>query len=69
MRLNYNSMKLSEFSAEFDILYNNIMSNIAPGLTEYEKSVFLTHAQEQLVIEIYSGQYKGEPFENSEVVR
>ena len=50
-------MKLSEFSAEFDILYNNIMSNIAPGLTEYEKSVFLTQAQEQLVIEIYSGQF------------
>lgn len=62
-------MKLSEFSAEFDILYNNISSNIAPGLTEYEKSVFLTQAQEQLVIEIYSGQYKGEPFENSEEVR
>lgn len=62
-------MKLTEFSAEFDLLYNNIMSNIAPGLTEYEKSVFLTQAQEQLIVEIYSGQYKGEPFENSEEVR
>lgn len=62
-------MTVEEFSAEFDLLYNNIMSNIAPGLTEYEKSVFLTQAQEQLVIEIYSGQYKGEPFESSEEVR
>lgn len=44
-----------EFSIEFDILYNNISSNKAPGLNEYEKSVFLTRAQEHLVTELYSG--------------
>jgi hypothetical protein len=33
-----------EFSDEFDIYYNNITSNQAPGLNEYEKSVFLTEA-------------------------
>jgi hypothetical protein len=38
-----------EFSAEFDILYNSVTSNAAPGLNEYEKSVFLTMAQEQIV--------------------
>lgn len=38
-----------EFSNEFDVLYNNIMSNAAPGLDEYEKSVFLTKAQEEIV--------------------
>ena len=38
-------MTTEEFSNEFDILYNNIMSNQAPGLDEYEKSVFLTKAQ------------------------
>ena len=38
-----------EFSNEFDVLYNNIMSNAAPGLNEYEKSVFLTKAQEEVV--------------------
>lgn len=38
-----------EFSNEFDILYNNIMSNAAPGLNEYEKSVFLTKAQDELI--------------------
>lgn len=48
-------MNIQEFSREFDILYNNIMSNQAPGLNEYEKSVFLTQAQEQLIREIYSG--------------
>ena len=38
-----------EFSNEFDVLYNNIMSNAAPGLNEYEKSVFLTKGQEEIV--------------------
>lgn len=38
-----------EFSDEFDILYNNIMSNAAPGLNGYEKSVFLTKAQEEII--------------------
>lgn len=42
-------MTTTEFSLEFDILYNNIMSDIAPGLNTYEKSVFLTKAQEELI--------------------
>lgn len=42
-------MTVSEFSDQFDVLYNNITSNQAPGLNEYEKSVFLTKAQEELV--------------------
>lgn len=55
-------MITQEFSSEFDILYNNIMSNQAPGLDEYEKSVFLTKAQEEIIIELYSGR---NPFNNS----
>lgn len=35
-------MELSEFSNEFDVHYNSITSNQAPGLDEYEKSVMLT---------------------------
>ena len=42
-------MTSSEFSNEFDVLYNNIMSNRAPGLDEYEKSVFLTKAQDEIL--------------------
>lgn len=42
-------MNLSEFNNEFDILYNNIMSNQAPGLDAYEKSVFLTMGQEDII--------------------
>lgn len=41
-------MTAVEFSDAFDVLYNNISSNAAPGLNEYEKSVFLTKAQEEL---------------------
>lgn len=38
-----------EFSNEFDVLYNSITSNQAPGLDEYEKSVFLTKAQDEII--------------------
>lgn len=47
-------MTVKEFSDQFDVLYNNITSNQAPGLTEYEKSVFLTKAQTQLVREYFN---------------
>ena len=42
-------MTNEEFSNEFDVLYNSITSNQAPGLDEYEKSVFLTKAQDEIV--------------------
>ena len=42
-------MTAIEFSDQFDVMYNNIMSNAAPGLNEYEKSVFLTKAQDEVV--------------------
>lgn len=44
-------MTVDEFKVEFDILYNNLASNAAPPLNDYEKSVFLTKAQEELVLE------------------
>lgn len=42
-------MTAVEMSDQFDVLYNNIMSNAAPGLNEYEKSVFLTKAQDEII--------------------
>lgn len=42
-------MTPTELSDRFDVLYNNIMSNAAPGLNEYEKSVFLTKAQSEII--------------------
>ena len=52
-------MTNSELSNEFDVLYNNITSNQAPGLNEYEKSVFLTKAQSQLVNEYFNNRTDG----------
>jgi hypothetical protein len=52
-------MTSSEFSNQFDLLYNNITSNQAPGLTEYEKSVFLTKAQSEVVKNYFSANSKG----------
>jgi len=42
-------MTTKEFSNEFDILYNSIATNAAPGIDLYEKSVFLTKAQDELI--------------------
>ena len=61
-------MTVQEFSNEFDILYNNIMSNQAPGLDDYEKSVFLTQAQEEFIIGVYSGRLL-QSFEETEEIR
>jgi hypothetical protein len=48
-------MTVAEFSNEFDILYDNISSSSAPGLDLYEKSVYLTTAQFELVKAAYCG--------------
>ena len=42
-------MFVEEMSDMLDVLYNNIASNAAPGLNEYEKSVLLTKAEYELV--------------------
>lgn len=47
-------MTNAEFSNQFDVLYNNIMSNQAPGLDEYEKSVFLTKAQNEITLAYFN---------------
>ena len=47
-------MTTAEFSNQFDVLYNNVMSNQAPGLDEYEKSVFLTKAQNEIVLSYFN---------------
>lgn len=42
-------MTIQEFSDGFDLLYSNVTSNQAPGLNEWEKSVFLTKAEKEIV--------------------
>ena len=69
-------MTNQEFSNEFDTLLNSYSKLEQFGkvgslaLDEYEKSQFLTTAQEQLILEYYSGRnQQGESFEQSEEVR
>ena len=52
-------MLISEFSDQFDVLYNNITSNQAPGLNEYEKSLFLTKAEKEIVKNYFTANSKG----------
>lgn len=52
-------MTAAEFKNEFNIAYNNIMSGAAAPLDDYEISVFLTKAQEEIVLSLYSGRPSG----------
>lgn len=72
-------MTTVEFSNEFDILlnsyrdlksYGNTESITSVELDEYEKSVLLTTAQEQIIKEYYTGKNVfGESFEEKEEIR
>lgn len=52
-------MTISEMSDQFDVLYNNITSNQAAGLNEYEKSLFLTKAEKEIVKNYFTANSKG----------
>lgn len=52
-------MTVEEMDNMFEVLYNNITSNQAPGLNAYEKSVFLTKAQDEIVKNYFNSKSKG----------
>lgn len=54
-------MNVTEFLDEFNVLYNNINSNQAPGLNEYQISVFMTKAQDELLKNLFVGESTGNP--------
>ncbi len=60
-------MTQTEFSNEFDIYYNSIASNSAPGLDLYEKSSYLTKSQLEIVKNYFNpkGNKYQEGFEDS----
>lgn len=63
-------MDKGEFITQFDIYYNSIASNTAPSVNNYEKSVFLTQAQKDIMIELYNGRnIAGLSFESTEEAR
>lgn len=70
-------MTCDEFSNEFDTLVNSYSTTNSFGKTsgtlefdEYEKSVFLTKAQEEVVVSLYNGKNPfGDSFEKTEETR
>lgn len=65
-------MTVEEFSNEFDVLLNSYSSmdnNVSINLDEYEKSVFLTKAQNDIVLETYGSDITGKSFEIDEKTR
>lgn len=56
-------MTAQEFSSEFDLLYNNVNSAQSPGLTEYEKSVFLTKAQDEIIKNYFTNVQGGNKYQ------
>ena len=49
----------NEWEERFDVLYNNITSNQAPGLDTYEKCVFLTKGQDEVLKNHFSSNSQG----------
>ena len=72
-------MKNDDFSTGFDTLVNSYATKLQPGdsapletpsFDEYEKSVFLTEAQEEIVVNLYNGKnIYGDSFESTEEIR
>lgn len=62
-------MEISQMAIAFDIYYNNITSNQAPGLNDYERSLFLTRAEHEIVKNYANisskGNGTGQGFDNS----
>lgn len=52
-------MSAEEMDNMFETLYNNIGSPQAPGLNAYEKSVFLTKAQDEILKNYFNPKSKG----------
>jgi hypothetical protein len=52
-------MLIQEMSDQFDVLFNNITSNQAPGLNGYEKSVFLTKAEKETIKNHFTANSRG----------
>lgn len=63
-------MSIEEINNEFDVIYENLSSGAAPNLNEYEKSLFLTRAQEELIRMYYNGaNVRYSSFESDEEAR
>lgn len=59
----------SEIRQKFNLQYNNIESGAAPGLNDYELSLYLTQAYKEVVYNAYSGNSKNESIDETERVK
>lgn len=62
-------MTIEEFSDEFDVLVQAYATDAPLVFDEYEKSVFLTRAQEDVVRGLYDGTLAGQSIEETEKLR
>ena len=58
-----------EFRELFNLKYNNVNSGQAPGLNDYDISLYLSDAQRQIIESFYSGSIKGYTYEAMEKIR
>lgn len=59
-------MTAAELVQKFNLHYDNILSAAAPGLNEYEISLFLTQAHREVVSSYYNGVMGGDPIDSTE---
>lgn len=55
-----------ELRNKFNLHYDNILSGSAPGLNDYEISLFLTQAFKEIIYNYYNGNTKGESVDQTE---
>lgn len=51
---------------KFNLHYDNIMSGVAPGINDYELSLYLTTAHRNIILDYYQGTVKGDSVDINE---
>lgn len=62
-------MTAAELLQKFNLHYDNILSAAAPGLNEYEISLYLTQAHREVVSSYYNGVMGGDTVDSTEAVK
>jgi len=60
------ALTAQELRHKFKLHYDNVLSGSAPGLNDYEVSLFLTQAFKEIIYNAYNGNSKGEAVDDTE---
>lgn len=60
------ALTAQELRYKFNLHYDNVTSGVAPGLNDYEISLFMTQAFKEIVYNYYNGTSKGEAVDDTE---